>query len=167
MFCVRDTGLAHATANLRVPSAPHSPTRLTIFMLHAPVWVGIILSRSCFVCGTRVWCTPLLLCVCLQHLTPPPARLFFCVACTRLGWNCFISFVLCVRDKRLVHAAAVVRVPSAPHSHTRLTYFLRCVHASGLELFYLVRVLRAGQGPGARCRCCCAYTCSPSTPPPA
>ena len=48
----------------------------------------------------------------------------FFVACTRLCWDDFISFVFCVRDRGLVHtAAAVVVMPSATHSHTRLTYF--------------------------------------------
>ena len=86
---------------------------------------------------------------------------YFYVACTRLGWNYFISFAFCVRDKGLVHAPAGVRVPRALHSPTRLTIFLCCMHASGLELFYLVRVLCAGQGPGARTGwCACALSTS-------
>ena len=98
-----------------------TPALDVFFLLRARVRVGIILSRLRFVYGTEAWCTPLLLlCVCLQHLTPTPACLIFSVACTRLGWNYFISFVFCVRDRGLMHAAAaVVRVPSAPHSHTR------------------------------------------------
>ena len=36
---------------------------------------------------------------------------YFYVACTRLGWDYFISFAFCVRDKDLVHVPAGVRVP--------------------------------------------------------
>ena len=65
-----------------------------------------------------------------------------------------------------MHAPTGVRVSSAPHAPTRLTIFLCCVHASGLELFYLVRVLCAGQRPGAHCCCCCGYAFSTSLPHP-
>ena len=117
-------------------------------------------------CGTRAWCTYRLVCVCLAASHSPTRLTIFYVECTRLGWNYFISFVFCVRDKGLVHAPTGVRVSSAPHAPTRLTIFLCCVHASELELFYLVRVLCAGQGPGAHCCCCCGYAFSTSLPHP-
>ena len=50
-------------------------------------------------------------CACaLSTSLPHPLDFFVVVACTRLCWDDFISFVFCVRDRGLVDTAAAVVV---------------------------------------------------------